>query len=133
MKKIRSILKSTRGDIMIEASGLLLLVVMVLALALHTFPAFIAKQQLDTYASELCRTAELAGEVGAETSEKEQSLSEQTGLHPDVTWSKTGKIQLDEKITLKCTIVKDIGFANFGSFPVTLKAIQEGRSEVYWK
>ena len=127
------VLKSNRGNVIIGASGMLLLTVMILALALNVFPAFIAKQQLDTYASELCRTAELAGEVGTETSEKEQSLSEQTGLHPDVTWSKTGKIQLDEKITLKCTIVKDIGFANFGSFPVTLKAIQEGRSEVYWK
>ena len=113
MKRIQKVLTSTRGSIIFEASAMLILVVMVLALALHTFPVFIAKQQLDTYASELCRTAELAGEIGAETTDKEEKL--------------------DGTFTLTCTIQKDIGFANFGSFPVTLKAVQEGRSEVYWK
>lgn len=133
MKRIQKVLTSTRGSIIFEASAMLILVVMVLALALHTFPVFIAKQQLDTYASELCRTAELAGEIGTETTDKEEKLSEQTGLRPEVTWSRTGKIPLDGTFTLTCTIQKDIGFANFGSFPVTLKAVQEGRSEVYWK
>ena len=33
-------------------------------------PVFIAKQQLDTFATELCRTAEIAGAVGSATTAK---------------------------------------------------------------
>ena len=38
-----------------------------IALAVQVLPAFIAKQQLDTFASELVREAEIAGRIGPET------------------------------------------------------------------
>lgn len=133
MKKLRRILRSNRGSALFEAPFMLLFAVMIISLALYSFPAIIAKQQLDTYATELKRTAELSGVVGTETSEKAQKLSEQIGIYPDITWSKTGKIQLDDEFTVTCSIVKDIGFGTFGSFPVTLTAKESGRSEVYWK
>ena len=102
-------------------------------LQINLFPVFIAKQQLDTYASELCREAELSGRIGTETAEKNKKLVEQTGLDPTISWSKTGKIQLDDEVTVTCSVVKDIGFARFGSFPITLTGYASGRSEVYWK
>ncbi len=126
------VLKSNRGNVIIGASGMLLLTVMILALALNVFPAFIAKQQLDTYAEELCRTAEITGRIGEETNEKAKRLSEQTGLNPKITWSKKGKIQLDDEFTVTCTIEKDIG-SSFVFAPVNLNAVHTGRSEMYWK
>jgi hypothetical protein len=126
------VLKSNRGNVIIGASGMLLLTVMILALALNVFPAFIAKQQLDTYAEELCRTAEITGRIGEETNEKAKRLSEQTGLNPKITWSKKGKIQLDDEFTVTCTIEKDIG-GSFVFAPVNLNAVHTGRSEMYWK
>ena len=128
------ILKSKRGEGYIDVAVLVLCAMLVIAIAVRVFPAYIAKQQVDTFAVELVREAELAGRVGTETSRREQVLREKTGLTPTVTWSKTGKIQLNEEVTVTVTYQIDIGlFAGFGSFPITLRADAAGKSEVYWK
>lgn len=127
-------LKSKRGEGYIDVAVLVLCAMLVIALAVQVFPAYIAKQQVDTFASELIREAEIAGRVGSETTTQEQLLRERTGLEPEVTWSKTGKIQLNEEVTVTVTYEMNIGlFAGFGSFPVTLQAQATGKSEVYWK
>ena len=95
---------------------------------------FIQKQQLDTFATELVREAEVSGRVGAETSRRAAVLSEKTGLHPDILWSSHGRIQLNEEVTVTLTMDTNIGlFGEFASFPVTLRAQAAGKSEVYWK
>ena len=102
--------------------------------AVQVLPAFIAKQQLDTFATELVREAEIAGRIGPETDRREQALREQTGLDPEIEWSDTGRIQLNEEVTVTLTHEIDLGlFAGFGSFPITLRADATGKSEVYWK
>jgi len=127
-------LKNRRGEGYIDVAVLVLCAMLVIALAVQVFPAYIAKQQVDTFASELMREAEIAGRVGTETDVQEQLLRERTGLEPEVTWSKTGKIQLNEEVTVTVTYEMNIGlFAGFGSFPVTLQAQATGKSEVYWK
>jgi len=127
-------LKNRRGEGYIDVAVLVLCAMLVIALAVQVFPAYIAKQQVDTFASELIREAEISGRVGTETDVQEQLLRERTGLEPEVTWSKTGKIQLNEEVTVTVTYEMNIGlFAGFGSFPVTLQAQATGKSEVYWK
>ncbi|WP_423241314.1 DUF4320 family protein [Petroclostridium xylanilyticum] len=112
----------------------MLCAMLVIALAVKVFPVYIAKSQLDTFASELCREAEIAGRVGSETSMRAQVLREKTGLDPAISWSKTGKIQLNEEFTATVSMQTDIGlFGGFGSFPITLTAQATGKSEVYWK
>jgi len=128
------ILKSKRGDGYIDVCVLILCAMLVIALAVRVFPVFIAKQKLDTFATELVREAEIAGRIGSETSRREQLLRENTGLKPVVSWSEPGTLQLNEEITVTVTLQMDIGlFGNFGSFPVTLKAKAVGKSEVYHK
>ncbi len=128
------VLKNRRGEGYIDVAVLVLCAMLVIALAVQVFPAYIAKQQVDTFASELIREAEIAGRIGSETTTQEQLLRERTGLEPEVTWSKTGKIQLNEEVTVTVTYEMNIGlFAGFGSFPVTLQAQATGKSEVYWK
>lgn len=131
---LKQILKNRRGEGYIDVAILVLCAMLVIALAVRVFPVYIAKQQIDTFASELIREAEIAGRVGTETSRREQLLQEKTGLNPTVSWSKSGKIQLNEEITVTVTYQTDIGlFAGFGSFPITLRADAAGKSEVYWK
>ena len=131
---LRRILKSKRGEGYIDVCVLVLCTMLVIALAVQVLPAFIAKQQLDTFATELVREAEIAGRVGSETNRREQALREQTGLDPTVQWSDTGRIQLNEEVSVTLTYEIDLGlFAGFGSFPVTLRADATGKSEVYWK
>ena len=128
------ILKSQRGEGYIDVAVLILCAMLVIALAVRVLPVFIAKQQLDTFATELMREAEIAGRVGNETSQRERILREKTGLNPAISWSKTGRIQLGEEITVTLTYQTNIGlFGGFGSFPITLRADAAGRSEVYWK
>ena len=131
---LRRILKSKRGEGYIDVCVLVLCTMLVIALAVQVLPAFIAKQQLDTFATELVREAEIAGRVGSETNRREQALREQTGLDPTVQWSDTGRIQLNEEVSVTLTYKIDLGlFAGFGSFPITLRADATGKSEVYWK
>lgn len=131
---LRRILKSRRGDGYIDTAVLVLCVLLILAVAISVLPVFVTKNKLDTYAAELCREAEITGRNGSETTLRAQVLTEKTGLSPDISWSETGKIQLNEEFTVTVSIQTDLGlFGGFGSFPVTLKAQASGKSEVYWK
>lgn len=127
-------LKSRRGEGYIDVCVLVLCAMLVIALAVTVFPVYIAKQQIDTFATELVREAEITGRVGSETSRREQALREQTGLDPQVSWSRSGRIQLNQEITVTVTYRTNIGlWGGFGSFPITLRSDASGKSEVYWK
>lgn len=128
------ILKSKQGEGYIDVAILVLCAMLVIALTVRVFPAYIIKQQVDTFATELVREAEIAGRVGSETTNRELLLREKTDITPTVKWSKTGRIQLNEEISVTVTFETNIGlFGGFGSFPVTLRADAAGKSEVYWK
>ena len=134
MQRLLKPLKNNRGEGYIDVVVLVLCAMLVVALAVKVFPAYIAKQKVDTFATELMREAEIAGRVGSETSRREEILVDKTGINPDVNWSRTGRVQLNEEITVVVTYRMDIGlFGDFGSFPVTLRGEAMGKSEVYWK
>lgn len=134
MNRLLKPLKNNRGEGYIDVVVLVLCAMLVVALAVKVFPAYIAKQKVDTFATELMREAEIAGRVGSETSRREEILVDKTGINPDVNWSRTGRVQLNEEITVVVTYRMDIGlFGDFGSFPVILRGEAMGKSEVYWK
>lgn len=131
---LRQIIRDKHGEGYIDVAVLVLCAVLVLALSMKLLPVFIAKQQLDIYATELCREAEISGRVGSETNRRAAVLSERTGLSPRIEWSDSGRLQLNEEVSVRLTYRYDLGlFGSFGSFPVTLQAEASGKSEVYWK
>ena len=131
---LKRILRSRRGEGYIDVCVLVLCAMLVIALAVKVLPVYVAKQQLDTFAAELVREAEITGRVGSETTSRAQVLSERLEIDPDIRWSRTGRIQLNEEVTVTLTHEIDLGlFAGFGSFPITLRADATGKSEVYWK
>lgn len=131
---LKKVMKNKCGEGYIDVCVLVLCAMLVIALAVQVLPVFIAKNQLNTYATELCREAEISGRVGSETSRRAAVLTEQTGLSPRISWSKTGNIQLNQEITVTLTLEKNIGlFGGFGSFPITLRSEASGKSEVYHK
>lgn len=132
MKKWKKILQEQRAEGYIDVVVLVLCAMLVIALAVRVFPIYITKLQLDNFADELIREAEISGCVGTQTRERERILQEKTGLTPTVIWSKTGNIQLNEEVTVTLILQRNIGlFGDFGSFPVQLKARASGKSEVY--
>ena len=131
---MKKILKRRSGEGYIDVCVLVVCAMLVLALVVRVLPVYITKQQLDTYAVELVREAEIAGRVGTETTRRAAALTDSTGLDPDIRWSTTGRIQLNDEVTVTLTLETDIGlFGGFGSFPITLTASATGKSEVYWK
>ena len=131
---LRKILKNKRGEGYIDTVVLVLCAMLMIALAVRVFPAYIAKQKIDTFATEIVREAEISGRVGSETSAEAQRLKENLGIDPRVDWSQNGRIQLNEEISVVVTMEVNIGlFGDFGSFPIKLQSDASGKSEVYWK
>lgn len=127
-------LRSRRGEGYIDIAVLVLCAMLVIAFAVKLFPVYIEKNQLDSFATELCREAEISGRVGTETDARARELEEQTGLHPSVDWSRTGKIPLDQEFTVTVSAQANIGlFGGLGSFPINLEGKANGKSEIYWK
>lgn len=91
---LKKLLKSRRGEGYFDIVIVVLVVVMVIALIIAVAPVISAKIQLDNYADELVREAEIAGRIGSETTARAQVLSEKTGIVPKITWSRVGKVQL---------------------------------------
>ncbi len=127
------ILRSKRGEGYFDTVIVVLVVVMLISLILAVAPVISAKIQLDNYADELVREAEIAGQIGSETTARAQVLTEKTGIAPTIEWSRTGKVQLNQEFTVTCTYETNIGFGEFGSFPITLTSKVSGKSEVYHK
>ena len=85
--------------------------------AMRVLPVFIQKQQLDTFATELVREAEVSGRVGAETSRRAAVLSEKNRASSGHFISSHGRIQLNEEVTVILTMDTNIGlFGEFASF-----------------
>ena len=127
-------INNRNGEGYVDIVIIVLAVMLCIALVVKISPVFIAKSQLDTFANELIREAEIKGCIGSETTSRAADLRSQLGITPSISWSRTGNIQLDDEITVTCTMQVNIGlWDNFGSFPINLTAVASGRSEVYWK
>ena len=134
MKRIYKIKRDKKGEGYIDAAVVVFCVMFVIALGVRIFPVFITKIQLDNFADELVREAEISGRVGSETTARQRAVEETTGIHPAVSWARTGRIQFEEEVTVTLMLQKDLGlFGKLRSFPVTIRARASGKSEVYWK
>ena len=101
---MKKLLKRRPGEGYIDVCVLVVCAMLVLALVVRVLPVYVAKQQLDTYAVELVREAEIAGRVGTETNRRAAALTDSTGLDPDIRWSRTGRIQLNDEVTVTLTL-----------------------------
>ena len=126
-------LKNRRAEGYVDVIVMVFVVVLFLSLTVNVVPVFIARSQLNTFAAELIRKAEIAGRVGTETTTRTNQLRSNLGIDPHIAWSRTGNIQINSEVTVTLTLHHDIGFFNFGSFPITLTARATGRSEVFWR
>ena len=70
MKKWKKILQEQRAEGYIDVVVLVLCAMLVIALAVRVFPIYITKLQLDNFADELIREAEISGCVGTQTRER---------------------------------------------------------------
>ena len=132
---LKRILKGQRGEGYIDVAVGILCLLLVVAFAVQLFPVFTAKQQLDIFAVEIVREAEIKGSTNVDS--RIADMREQTGLNPTIRWDcdyySGKKIQLNGDIEVLLTDTVDIGFFVFGSFPIEIQAKATGKSEVYYK
>ena len=132
---LKKIFKDNRGEGYIDYVIGLVCLMTVIAFAVHLLPVFNAKQQLDIFATEIVREAEIKGSTSV--SNRIATMQEQTGLNPQINWDCTyysgSKVQLNGDISVEITESVDIGFFSFGSFPVELTSKATGKSEIYYK
>lgn len=130
---MKKILTSNRGEGYIDTAVIVIVTMLVIAMAVKIYPVFIVKNELNTFTVELARVAEIEGRIGSKTRAKEKELKASLEISPEIQWSRTGKIQLNEEFNVVVSQEVDIGFFEFGSFPITLRSKATGRSEVYYK
>lgn len=132
---LKRMLRSQRGEGYIDVAVGILCLMLVVALAVSFLPVFTTKQQLDLFAAEIVREAEIAGSTSV--SSRIRTMRQQTGLNPHIEWDcdyySGSRVQLNGDISVTLTDTVDIGFFIFGSFPVQLRAKASGKSEVYYK
>ena len=66
-KRWKRLWRDRSGEGYVDMVVLVLCGMLVLALCVQVLPVFVKKQQLDVFATELVREAEISGRVGAET------------------------------------------------------------------
>lgn len=132
---LKKIMKCKRGEGYMDVAVGILCLMLVVAFAVTLMPVFNTKQQLDVFATEIVRQAEIVG--GTNVNNRITDLKEQTGLNPTIRWNcdyySGSKVQLNGDIEVVLTDTVDIGFFVFGSFPIELHAKATGKSEVYYK
>ncbi|WP_373265951.1 DUF4320 family protein [Hungatella hathewayi] len=132
---MRNVLREKRGEGYIDIAVGVLCLMLVIALAVSLFPVFMTKQQLDRFADEIVRQAEIVGSTSV--NRRIEELREETGLDPEISWDcdyfEGSKIQLNGDIAVALTCQVNLGFFQFGSFPVEIRARASGKSEVYYK
>lgn len=135
MTKLINKIKENRGEGYIDVVVYVLIAMIIIALAIKVFPAFIVKDQLNTLANQVLRESQLQGKINIDYF----NIAESIGIEPDtIIWDANvfdyDKVQFNEEITVTCTANVEIGlFGEFGSFSIPLKGRATGKSEVYWK
>lgn len=132
---LKKLIKSKRGEGYVDIVVGIFCLLLVIALAVSFLPVFTAKQQLDLFAAEIVRQAEITG--GTEVTGRVATMKAQTGLDPEIVWEgdyfRGNRVQLDGNISVTLTTTVDVSFFFFGPFRIEIRARASGKSEVYYK
>lgn len=120
----------------IDLLVLIVVIMMVISLFVQLMPVFIVKGNLNTFANEICRQAEISGGIDSKVSNKIADMENILNLSPTVNWSTNyiegNKVQLNEKIEVTLETNCKISLAGV-TIDIPLRSKAQGRSEVYWK
>jgi hypothetical protein len=139
MMKIKSLIKSKRGDGYIDVVVGVLVSMMLLVLSLNVFSFLTVKQDMDYFAKEMIFSATAYGKTTGEVNTRNNELVAETGLNPTITWQTTYFNASAKTVQLGNTITVTLSYGTyvkgFGVFriPIMLTAKHSGLSQKYWK
>ena len=131
-------MKNKKGEGYIDAVIVILVSALMIAFAVNVYPVFVAKSQLDHFANEIVREAEVTGQIGDSVNSRINKLKKELVDVDSIKWdakyiSGTKKIQLNDSINVTLEKKMNIGFFTFGSFPINVPGKDSGFSEVFHK
>jgi len=116
---------------------MIIIVMSLIALYIGVYPALVLKGNLNTFATEIVREAEVTGRIGDKVDERIGILEDKLQMNPSISWSTSyisgNKVQLNEIIEVTVEHDYEINVGAIGSFSVTLQGKASGKSEVFWK
>ena len=135
---MKKFLKNKKGEGYVDSAILILVSVLMIAFAVKVYPVFVAKSQLNHFANEIVREAEVTGQIGdsvnSRTDKLKKELIDVDSIKCDAKYlNGTKKIQLNDSINVTVEKKMNIGFFSFGSFPINVQAKDSGFSEVFHK
>lgn len=135
---IKKFLKNKKGEGYVDSAILILVSVLMIAFAVKVYPVFVAKSQLNHFANEIVREAEVTGQIGDSVNSRIDKLKKELIDVDSIKWdvkyiNGTKKIQLNDSINVTVEKKMNIGFFSFGSFPINVPGKDSGFSEVFWK
>lgn len=134
-EKIKRTLRDKRGfSTFIELSVLCLVVLMMGVMCISYMQIYAKHNLVNSMAHEIARFVEIRGGVDGSTYTEFERLKRAAGYSDAaVSFSQTGRLQLEEPFTVTVTVQQKFGIGGIKVIPVTVKAIATGRSEKYWK
>jgi hypothetical protein len=133
MRKVTDKLKERKAaGIYFELAIFVIVIVMSLVVIGTTVSVLFAKYKLDNFSEELARAVEISGDTGA-VRDRLDDLKSEYGISPHITYSKTGKINLNESFEVTLRQTTYLQFGVMVKIPVELTSIATGASERYWK
>ena len=136
---IKYIKNNKDGFSFIDTIVAIIVIAMMLTFTLNVYPVLVQKSNLNNFANEIIREAELQGEIGDKLDNRIEELKKETGVNPDkIIWDTTYidgtyKVQLNKVINVTLEKEAKIKFIDYAPFKVPLTSKATGRSEVYWK
>lgn len=134
-KKITGKLKETNGESGFIGIAVIIMVVAICLVTITSYLRIYAKYNLvNSIAHEMARYVEIKGQVGPDAYDEFERLKRAAGFDTaTITFSRTGRIPLEEPFTVTVTLSERFGVGSIKVLPVNVKAVASGRSEVYWK
>lgn len=141
LSRTLGILRSKRGEFVVDRSFSVLLGAIGLVLAISIFSVVFQANKLDTVAADLTRQIEIAGQVNYSTINAQlDALCAAAGLENvtlsvDATYVDAGarKIQFGDSFTVTISSTAELGVGGIITVPIPLSSSVVGRSEKYWK
>lgn len=114
----------------------LFVIMLFVTMFIYIFPIFKRQQTLDTFARELVRCCEIDGTIDQEANIRR--LSQMTGITPNInfdydSYRGTHKVQLNHNIKVELSDTYYVYITTFARYPIDLRSIAYGKSEVYYK
>lgn len=132
---IKKLYKNQAGEGYIDVMIFMLVIMIVITFFLNLLPIFTTKYNLDMFAAEVVRAAEITGSTtsGAVNSTI-ANMRGNTGISPTIIWERGGaQVQLGNEISLRLETRVHLSLFGVGSFPIILRSRSSGTSEVYYK